>query len=310
MFPLLHVIQAAAQAAQTAAHAGHAAGIGASHGQTHGPDRTYTPRQRWAAVIGSMIAGAAVLLAGLGGLWWMCHVLPSHSYPKPPPPQGNVREQPAIDAVCAAGGEVTLEEDDADKPVVAVSLIEPAGRLLDSDPGLLKQFGKLRRLQVCIPPRAESRLQALASLDALQSLDLSGYALPDGALERLAALAKLQVLNLDECQITDAGLKGVTAFPNLQRLSLKRARVTDAGLVYLKGLAGLQVLDLSDTQLTDAGLESLKGFEPLRLLEVIHTKVTREGLDGLKKARPDLAVWSEEAFVLIRRQVPNRAFHN
>jgi hypothetical protein len=246
--------------------------------------------------IGCLTAVALALCVGVGLLWWLDNLPLNHPIPKEPAPQGNAREQGAINAIWAAGGRVEVDAHDPDKPVTDVELTGMAPSQLDAALGILKQFSKLRKLSVCVTPVTDSRLDALASLETLDSLDLRGTPLPEGAPQRLAPLRNLRYLTLDDCGITDAGLQGLESFPNLNLLTLNRTGVTDAGLEHLEALKELHYLGLCDTQITDAGLERLTQFQNLRYLDILDTKVTREGLERLIKARPDLSVFNEQLF--------------
>ena len=65
-------------------------------------------------------------------------------------------------------------------------------------------------------------LQALSSLESLQSLNLRGcYNITDQGLQALSSLASLQSLNLQRCRkITDQGLQALSSLANLQNLDL------------------------------------------------------------------------------------------
>jgi Leucine Rich repeat len=264
------------------------------HGAAHAASRAAAKSERsspltWGRAIGCLTAAALALCLGISLFWWITDGALNR---KAPPPQGNAREQAAINAVCSAGGSVALDDKDPDKPVTGVNLDGTARRLLD--PGLLKQFGKLKRLKVCLTPATDGRWDALARLETLESLDLSGTSLPQGLPQRLAALHELRYLNLDHCGITDDGLKSLEAFPNLEVVALHAANVTDAGLEHLEVLKGLSFLNLCNTQITDGGLDRLAQFPNLTDLLVWNTKVTREGLERLIKASPKLRVSNEQ----------------
>jgi hypothetical protein len=280
------------------AHVAHAASHGAAKSERSRP-------LTWGQAIGCLTAVALAFCVGVGLLWWITDGSLNRSSAKAP--QGNVREQAAINTVYAAGGEVTLDRDDPDKPVTGVKLTGTARCLLDTDPGLLKQFGKLKDLKVCLMPAADARWDALARLETLKSLDLSGTALPQGLPQRLAALHELRYLTLDYCGITDDGVKSLEAFPNLKIVELHAVNITDAGLEHLEVLKGLSFLNLCNTQITDGGLDRLAQFPNLTELLAFNTKVTREGLERLIKARPKLRVSNEQ---LIDKEALRKALQN
>jgi len=84
----------------------------------------------------------------------------------------------------------------------------------------------------------------IASLDALQELNLSGTGIGNKDLAHLSGLRGLRVLKLDWCEIDDEGLAHLSGLTQLQELILYGTKVSDAGLLHLKDMSELQELDL------------------------------------------------------------------
>jgi len=84
----------------------------------------------------------------------------------------------------------------------------------------------------------------IASLDALQVLNLSGTGIGNKDLAHLSGLRGLRVLKLDWCEIDDEGLAHLSGLTQLQELILYGTKVSDAGLLHLKDMSELQELDL------------------------------------------------------------------
>lgn len=128
------------------------------------------------------------------------------------------KETQAILAIAEAGGECIPEnEDDEDSPVVVVNL---AGRQVnDAVLAQLKNFPKLR------------------------SLDLSGSSITDDGMAHLEGLTSLRTLNLSRTAISDAGLVHLRTLNQLQTLSLTGSRATNAGVADLqKALPGMRIV--------------------------------------------------------------------
>jgi hypothetical protein len=161
----------------------------------------------------------AVLLCGIGflafplgilGLCLWADQVAKNNHPIVEAPQGNAREQPAINAVKARGGFVTLDENAPEKPVIGVFFAFP---FQEADLALLKPFPNLRELGVHLSPVTDERVEVLARLTALSSLTifLDGTPTTDDDLERLKPLDKIAALWLRGTLVTDDGLRHLLA---------------------------------------------------------------------------------------------------
>ena len=148
----------------------------------------------------------------------------------------------AVAEIRTAGGKITIDEENPDKPVATINLTSA-------------EF-------------TDAGLEHLKGLTQLQSLNLMSTKVTDAGLEHLKGLTQLRSLDLGNTKVTDAGLEHLKGLTQLQTLDLGNTKVTDAGLEHLKGLTQLQSLDLGNTEVTDAGLEHLKGLTQLRSLDL------------------------------------------
>ena len=126
--------------------------------------------------------------------------------PGPPLPKEQASDVQAFEAL---GGGVERDESSKDAPVVAVSL--DGSRATDSDLPRLKDFPRLR------------------------VLELGGTAVTDGGLTHLEGLTSLEELDLSQTRITDAGLAHLKGLTKLKTLDVTGTRVTDAGVRDLQG---------------------------------------------------------------------------
>lgn len=221
-----------------------------------------------------LLAGGAAALAWVEG-----RAVYNGPSPLKPPPRGNGREQPAIDAVAALGAQVMVDAGAPDRPVVGVNMCFPRNPINDADLRRLQTFTGLRELHVCMLHPDDAGLHTLGGLTSLRTLDVGGTPVTDDGLECLTPLADLERLDLSDSQVTDAGLKRLSAFPHLSSLALEGTQIGDDGMEAVCGLANLQSLLLDRTRVTDAGLASLVDrLAGLRELDLSHTRVTAAAL--------------------------------
>ncbi|MCI0743284.1 MAG: hypothetical protein L0Y72_30015 [Gemmataceae bacterium] len=198
----------------------------------------------------------------------------------------------AIAEITKVGGEVKIDENAPDKPVIEVTLA--SGKVTDE---MLAQLTKplnalphLRKLTVVSSRVTDAGLKHLGGLKALEELRLNCNIVGTG-LKDLAGLPKLRALEfLCSAELTDQGFANVNGLAKLQRLRLIAApKITDAAMKDLSGLASLQELALSYTAVTDAGLDHLKKLTELRRLYLRagqQIRFSEEGIAELQRALP------------------------
>ncbi len=103
----------------------------------------------------------------------------------------------------------------------------------------------------------DANAELLKDFTRLKELNLDFTQVSDAGLEQLMGLTQLEHLSLDGTRVTDAGLGHLKAFTQLKYLYLAKTQVTDAGLKHLIGLTQLQWLDLEKTGVTDAGVNQV-----------------------------------------------------
>jgi hypothetical protein len=95
---------------------------------------------------------------------------------------------------------------------------------------------------------------ALKNWKKLKRLDLHGTKASDTSLDHIAGIATLESLDLGSVMLTDVGLERLTVLPNLKALTIGGNELGDAGLQALRQMRGLQFLDLSGRQGTDSNV--------------------------------------------------------
>ena len=156
--------------------------------------------------------------------------------------------------VIEMGGEFTIDEMSADRPVIQLNLdrtrgIDPlfsADTLRDEDLGPLKILRDVRSLT----------LQNRTTFT-------------DSGLAHVARLTKLKSLNLAGTSITGEGLAHLQKLGDLETLNLAGSRITGDALLHLAPLPQLKSLNLSHcTQLKDPELRHLLGCRQIRELQL------------------------------------------
>src|SRR5665213_1753694 len=92
---------------------------------------------------------------------------------------------------------------------------------------------------------------AIKDWKKLRRLNLHGTKASDTALEHVSGITALESLNVGSILMTDVGLERLTMLPNLKELTVGGNELGDAGLQALRQMPGLTYLDLSGRQGTD-----------------------------------------------------------
>ncbi|MEX0612674.1 MAG: hypothetical protein WD229_11195 [Pirellulales bacterium] len=145
-------------------------------------------------------------------------------------------QKEAAKALEALGGEVGINEDDADPLILEVDFSQ--SKVTDAD------------------------LAQLQELPSIRILNFHNTAITDEGLKHLVGLPDLVLLDLSKTKVTDKGLAQLAGFTNLKRLSLLDLPVTDASIAHLKVLKTLDSVGIRGTKITPAGVEELKRALP------------------------------------------------
>ncbi len=132
---------------------------------------------------------------------------------------------------------------------------------------------------------------AIKDWKKLKRLNLQGTKAGDSALEHIAGITTLESLNLGSTLMTDVGLERLTSLPNLKELTMGGNELGDAGLQALRQMPGLTYLDLSGRQgndknvwtiaMSNLGLRAVLTLKNLRELRFACTS-TAVGIEGSK----------------------------
>ena len=144
-----------------------------------------------------------------------------------------------------------------------------------TDSGLqhLASLSGLRELAFGGNKLTEVGLQVLRTLPQLRVLDLSGKQRTDSGLwflgttdvglEPVATVTALEELNLSGLTITGRGIEKLKTLANLARLDLHGCkRVGDEAVPFLAQLAALKWVDVQDTSMTANGIGELRRLRP------------------------------------------------
>jgi internalin A len=130
----------------------------------------------------------------------------------------------------------------------------------------------------------DSDLAYLASLPALEKLDLSLTRITDHGMRLLRTAPGIVDLNLYYAeQITDEGMAAVKNWKRLKRVNLRGTKITDTTLEHLSGIETLEAIDAGFAQVTDVGIDRLISLPNLRELMLGGNKLTDMGLESLRQ---------------------------
>jgi hypothetical protein len=181
------------------------------------------------------------------------------------PPDGSIKELHGAKALRKL---LLVKNGLGDAGIAGISALESLESLSLNDNveitnAALDEVGKLKRLRwLSLGHTRVTDLKALAGLENLEALFLSGDKLGAAGFDGLASFEKLQELYLSGSNVTDADLKKVARLERLRVLQLNSTAITDDGLAHLTKLTNLRTLAVRGTAVTDAGVEKLRGALP------------------------------------------------
>jgi len=119
-------------------------------------------------------------------------------------------------------------------------------------------------------------LAAIKEWRKLKRLNVHGTKISDTTLDHIAGITTLESLNIGSAMITDVGLERLASLPNLKELTMGGNELGDSGLQALRQMPGLTYLDLIGRQgtdsnvwaisMSDVGLQALLTLKNLREL--------------------------------------------
>ncbi|HEY1337179.1 MAG TPA: hypothetical protein VGF59_06690 [Bryobacteraceae bacterium] len=136
-------------------------------------------------------------------------------------------------------------------------------------------------------------MAALKDWKKLKRLNVHGTKSSDTTLEHVSSIASLESLNVGSAVITDVGLERLVNLTNLKELTMGGNEVSDAGLQALREMPGLRYLDLTGREgtdsnvwavsISDSGLDAILSVKELRELRFACTSIG-VGIEGAKFA--------------------------
>lgn len=199
-------------------------------------------------------------------------------------------------------------------------------RVGDQGQAAMKEWKRLRRLNLRGTRIADNTVTAVASLPELEALDISFTDALDYGLDALATAPKLKELSIGGLRITEAAFQSVRQIAGLERLdlgggkfvgggqraglilddtvlqaiaSLKElrelklgyAKFPSRGLAILKTLPKLERLNLTNCpRIDDDAVEHLASWKSLRWVDLNGTRIGKDAVERLRKQRPDCKV--------------------
>jgi RNA polymerase sigma factor (sigma-70 family) len=209
---------------------------------------------------------------------------------EPGKPQPALEDPQVVEAIKAAGGEVSFWKEDR-RRWTKVEFQDDKGN--DASLVHLKGLRHLETLNLTCGPAAlggrqftDAGLAHLKDVKTIRTVNFAQGQVSDAGLAHLKAWTALEALHFTDVPITGTGLEHLNGLPvKLLWVSTGAAvsrQFTDAGIAQVKGLPKLEDLSLLSPGITDAGLEHLHGMVHLRFLTLGTDGITDKGLVHLK----------------------------
>lgn len=131
------------------------------------------------------------------------------------------------------------------------------------------------------PHPTASEIDAVETLGAVSTLDLSYSSVSTSDLRRIGKLSSLRRLFLMKTEVTDEAVAALSGLKALELLRLDFTAITDRALGHVAQLENLKELTLSGTRITDLGLRQLRPLKKLTVLGIATTSASRPGVYGM-----------------------------
>lgn len=152
----------------------------------------------------------------------------------------------------------------------------------EEDPEKVSQVYFTRNLN---DEQIASLVPQLKQFPKLKRLEIQSWRMTDKSVRGICELKAIEELHLQDVPVTDEAAKDLRQLSNLKSLIFQGERLTDQALVELNSLSDLEVLVLSSPAITDDGLAKLTALHKLRQLNIGGTKITDQGLKNLSSQR-------------------------
>ena len=155
----------------------------------------------------------------------------------------------------------------------------------DEGVAAIKDWKRLKRLNLHGTKAGDSALDHIAGLTLLESLDVGSTLMTDVGLERLTGLTNLRALTMGGNELGDAGMQALRQMPNLTHLDLSGRQGNDKNVWSIAmSNTGLQaVLTLKSLrELRFSCVSTSVGIEGAKLGEVSTLSVTQKWLEQLE----------------------------
>ena len=159
-----------------------------------------------------------------------------------------------------------------------------------TDEGLaaIKEWKKLKRLNVQGTKASDTTLDHISGITALETVNVGSVMLTDVGLERLSTLTNLKELTMGGNELGDAGLQALRQLPSLTYLDLSGRQGTDSNVWAISmSEVGLEaVLTLKDLRDLRFGCTAIGvGIEGAKFAEVSAMSVTPAWLERMKSLK-------------------------
>ena len=152
----------------------------------------------------------------------------------------------------------------------------------EEDPEMVAQVYFTRNLN---DEQIASLVPHLKQFPKLKRLQIHSWRMTDKSVRSICELKAIEELHLQDVPVTDEAAKDIRQLSKLKSLIFQGERLTDQAFVELNSLSDLEVLVLSSPAITDDGLMQLAALPKLKQLNTGGTKISDQGLKDLSSQR-------------------------
>ena len=147
---------------------------------------------------------------------------------------------------------------------------------------IVREFPKLRNLQLAGPAITNESLRHISQLRSLAALGLQQTAVDDDGAKLLPQLPQLRELSLYGSPVSDAALEPLAELTKLTKLRLRATRITGQNAAFLTQMQAVVELELAETTVGNDAMPHIAGMPGLERLNLWLTQVDDAGLKHLQ----------------------------
>ncbi|MCA9816907.1 MAG: hypothetical protein KC652_17465, partial [Cyanobacteria bacterium HKST-UBA01] len=161
--------------------------------------------------------------------------------------------------------------------------------------GEVAKFKQLKSLEATECPYLSSKgLKAIAENPSINSLEIGGPLIDDGALKYISSMPGLRMLTVKRCdKVSDQGISYLTGKKLTKLLLIGDYRLSNESLKYISTMKELTKLDIRGSSIADSTGDQLKvlsGLKKLKELHILKEHFSTDAIEQLQKTMPNCKI--------------------